>query len=173
MSWSQLEVLEVKQLTTWNVRDPTYIPVHWVQSWPFDDITHTQTGESDWVTDEPSVTVAWRTLDLQKQPDFRSKGELALITKVSEIFQQTIVLDWLVKARLGSFLLTSMRPLRFLRFKDKRHGAPSDLLRTLVPSLWGQSSLVTLVIQECGVQLWKNTVLLQGSNNCKLSMCPL
>ena len=135
---------------------------------------HTHPNRGKWLSDWWALSYCglknrWPT----KTTWFRSKGELSLITKVSEIFQQTIVLDWLVKARLGSFLLTSMRPLRFLRFKDKRHGAPSDLLRTLVPSLWGQSSLVTLVIQECGVQLWKRTVLLQGYNNCKLSMCPL
>ena len=106
---------------------------------------------------------------------FRSKGELSLITKVSEIFQQTIVLDWLVKARLGSFLLTSMRPLRFLRFKDKRHGAPSDLLRrTLVPSLChlGPISGHLGDTRVCSPTVEKH-VLLQGFNSCELSVCPL
>lgn len=28
-------------------------------------------------------------------------------------------------------------------------------------------------VQVCGVQLWKNILLLQGSNSCKLSVCPL
>ena len=37
--------------------------------------------------------VAGRTADLWEQSDFRPNGDTTLITKVSEIFQQTIVMD--------------------------------------------------------------------------------
>ena len=88
-----------------------------------------------------------------------------------------IVMDWLVKARLGLFSRTTRSPFRLLRFKDGKPGTPSVFLGgTLVSSLWGLLSLVTFAIkrvQLCGVQLWNNNVLLRGSNNCKLSVPPL
>ena len=68
-----------------------------------------------------------------------------------------------------------MRPFRHLRFKDKRHGAPSDLLRrTLVPSLChlGPISGHLSDTRVCSPTVEKH-VLLQGSNSCKLSVCPL
>ena len=118
------------------------------KSWPCDDIIHPQTVKSDQVTSEPSVTVAGRTADLQKQPDFRPKQETTLMTKVSEISQLMIVLDWLVKARLGFFPLTTRGPFRLLRFKVGKHGTSSVFLGgTLVSSLWGLLSLVTFVIK--------------------------
>lgn len=117
------------------------------KSWPCDDITHPQIGKSDQVTSETSVTVAGRTADLQK-PDFRPKWETTFMTKVSEISQLMIVLDWLVKARLGFFSLTTRRPFRLLRFKVGKHGPPSAFLGgTLVSSLWGLLSLVTFVVK--------------------------